>query len=148
MKSIRMFALIIGIIYGTMGILGLLFPGTVQGRGMEVGVSDYGLLFGVFPVNSVSHIFQILIGAWGVIASRALASAMPYSKALAVITAVGAVFGLIPGLSTLFGLMPLYGNWIWFHALTAAIATYYGWGKLTMRSTHTPAHQTTTHTRR
>ncbi len=144
MRSVRMFALLVGIIYGTMGILGLLFPGTVQGRGMQVGVENYGLLFGVFPVNSLSHIFQIVLGAWGVIASRALASALPYSRSLAVITAIGAFCGLIPGLSTLFGLMPLYGNWIWFHALTAAVATYYGWGKLTMRHTHAPVHQTST----
>lgn len=139
MKSIRNFALIIGIIYAAMGILGLLFPGTVQGRGgMGMELSEYGLLFGLFPVNSFSHIFQIAIGVWGVIASRSLSGALPYSRALAIITALGALFGLIPGLSTLFGLMPLYGNLIWFHALTAAFATYYGWGKLTMR--HTPAH--------
>src|SRR5690606_35916189 len=122
--------------------LGLLFPGTVQGRGTDLGVNNYygtyGLLFGVFAVNTFSHIYQIAVGIWGVMASRSLNNSVTFARVMAIISIVLAVFGLIPGLRTLFGLMPLYGNLVWFHALTAAFATYYGWGKLTVRQS-TPA---------
>ena len=36
--------------------------------------------------------------------------------------------GLIPGLNTTFGLIPIFGNDVWLHALTALIAAYFGWG--------------------
>lgn len=147
MKNVKMFAVILGIIYGLMGLLGLLIPGTVQGRGIDLGVNNYygtyGLLFGVFAVNTFSHIYQIAVGIWGVLASRTLNNAIAYCRIIAVLSIVLALFGLIPGLRTLFGLMPLYGNLVWFHALTAAFASYYGWGKLTVRQAHSPAHSTT-----
>jgi hypothetical protein len=37
-----------------------------------------------------------------------------------------AVLGLIPGANTMFGLIPIFGNNVWFHGVTAAIAAYFG----------------------
>jgi hypothetical protein len=34
--------------------------------------------------------------------------------------------GLLPLTNTTFGLMPIFGNNVWFNALTAAVAGYYG----------------------
>src|SRR5690606_27866557 len=101
---------------------------------------SYGLLFGMFAVTTFSHIYQIAVGIWGILASRSLPNSLAYCRIIAVVSIVLALFGLIPGLRTLFGPMPLYGNLVWFHALTAAFATYFGWAKLILRQTHAPAH--------
>jgi hypothetical protein len=34
--------------------------------------------------------------------------------------------GLLPVAQTTFGLMPIFGNNVWFNAITAAIAAYFG----------------------
>jgi hypothetical protein len=34
--------------------------------------------------------------------------------------------GLLPMAQTTFGLMPIFGNNVWFNALTAAVAAYFG----------------------
>ncbi|MBE9062657.1 DUF4383 domain-containing protein [cf. Phormidesmis sp. LEGE 11477] len=36
-----------------------------------------------------------------------------------------AVLGLLPFSRTLFGIMPIFGNNVWFNAITGAIAAYY-----------------------
>jgi hypothetical protein len=36
------------------------------------------------------------------------------------------VLGLIPATQTTFGLIPIWGNDVWFHALLAAGAAYFG----------------------
>ena len=61
-----------------------------------------------------------------------------YSKSLAVLYGILAVMGLIPMSNTLFGLAPLHGNDVWLHAVTAAIAAYFGW----VAKTSTLAHPT------
>ena len=43
--------------------------------------------------------------------------------------AVLAVMGFIPGVNTVFGSVPLFGHDVWLHALTAAIAAYFGSGR-------------------
>jgi predicted membrane channel-forming protein YqfA (hemolysin III family) len=37
-----------------------------------------------------------------------------------------AVMGILPFTNTTFGLMPIFGNNVWFNALTAIAAGYYG----------------------
>lgn len=108
------FALFIGIAYASLGLLGLL-PAAVRD----------GYLFDVFPVNGLLSAVHIALGAWGIAAWRRLASPMRFARALALIGTVLAVTGLVPGANTLFGWMPLYGNDIWLHAGTAAVAAYF-----------------------
>ncbi len=126
--STRTFALIFGIAFLVMGVLGFV-PGTVSP--LHPGHSDVignpGQLLGLFPVNEIHNIVHLLFGIWGVVASRSLSGAIAYARGVAIAYAVLTLMGFIPGLNTMFGLAPLYGNDIWLHALLALIAAYFGW---------------------
>jgi hypothetical protein len=125
----RTFALIFGIVYVGVGILGLLPPALMppppDAPAMRVDVL-YGYLLGLFPVNILHSGVHLAIGLWGLVAWTGAANPRAYARALAVIYGVLAVMGLIPGLNILFGLVPLYGHDIWLHAGTAIIAGWVG----------------------
>ena len=123
----RYFALICGIVYLLVGILGFL-PGTLTASsGPELQVNGFaGNLLGLFPVNWLLSAVHLLLGLAGVLAYRSFAGSRAYAQGLAMGCALLAIMGLIPGLNTTFGLMPLYGNSIWLHALTALVAAYFG----------------------
>lgn len=123
----RYFALIFGIIYLLIGILGLI-PGIVApppAAGVTVDVLN-GMLLGLFPVNIVHTVVHLLIGLWGILAYRSFDSARTFSRAAGVIFVVLFIFGLIPGLNTLFGLAPLNGADVWLHLVSGIVALYFG----------------------
>lgn len=125
----RYYALIAGIVFCLVGILGFV-PNFVA---MPVSAPDmnmshnYGYLFGLFPVNGLHNIVHLAFGIWGLVAYTRYDRARSYSRVLAVSYAVLAVMGFIPGLNTVFGLIPLYGHDIWLHAVIAGSAAYFGY---------------------
>lgn len=139
----RYFALIIGIVYVLVGILGFI-PGITQpppADAMALSVSSsYGYLFGLFPINILHNLVHLIIGVWGIVAYGRYANARLFARSITVIYAILAIMGLIPGLNTIFGLLPLFSHDIWLHALTALIAAYFGFVA--------PAEVTTTSTSR
>jgi hypothetical protein len=125
----RTFALIFGIVFLAVGVLGFV-PGMVQPPMGDHDVSmtqNYGDLLGLFPVNLLHNIVHILFGLWGILAYKSLAGARTYFRAVAIIYALLTVMGLVPGLNTTMGLIPIYGNDVWLHALLALVAAYFGW---------------------
>lgn len=126
---IRTFALVFGIIYLAVGILGFI-PGLNSMNHADLPPlsvdSFYGRLLGLFPVNILHNIVHIAIGLWGILASRSVGGARLFGKALAVIYGLLAILGLIPGLNTVFGLVPIFGHDVWLHAVSALIAGYFG----------------------
>ncbi len=125
---IRTFALIFGIIYMLVGILGFI-PGLTSHHADMPDItidSFYGKLMGLFPVNILHNIVHMAIGAWGILASRSVGAARFFGKGLAIIYGLLAILGLIPGANTMFGLVPIYGHDVWLHALSALIAAYFG----------------------
>jgi len=130
------FALFAGIAYVSAGLLGLvpdaLEPPARDAPGVRLTVL-YGYLLGVFPVNIVHSAVHLAIGAGGIYAWRSdhtwrrMTTPKIYARALAVLYAVLAILGVVPGLQTLFGLVPLHGNDVWLHGVTAALAAYFGW---------------------
>jgi hypothetical protein len=128
------FALIAGIIFLAIGVLGFfpafrtMPPTHAPHMAVEGG---YGYLFGLFPINYLHNIVHLAIGAWGIMAYRSATGARGYAKSIAIIYAVLAVMGIIPGLNRLGGLVPLFGHDVWLHALTAAVAAYFGWAHRT-----------------
>ena len=125
---IRTFALVFGIIYVAVGILGFIPGLNAHHTDLPPIAVDsfYGRLMGLFPVNILHNIVHIAIGLWGLLASRSVAGARLFGKALAVIYGLLAILGLIPGLNTMFGLVPIFGHDVWLHALSALIAGYFG----------------------
>ena len=128
--SSRTFALIAGMLYIGAGILGFL-PGVTQpahGDTPHLAVtSGYGYLFGLFPINVLHNLVHLGVGAWGLMSYRTTAAARSFARGLAVFYGALAIMGLFPVLNTTFGLIPLFGHDIWLHALTAAVAAYFGW---------------------
>jgi hypothetical protein len=124
------FALIAGLIFLVVGVLGF-FPAfrmIPPDHAPHLAVEgQYGYLFGLFPVNVLHNLVHVVIGIWGLLAYRSFESARVYSKSLAVIYGILAVMGLLPFLNVTWGLIPLFGHDVWLHAVTAAVAAYFGW---------------------
>lgn len=114
-------ALILGVVFLLVGILGLLVPG---GMAMDAGLTTSGQLLGLFPVNVLHNIVHIAFGAWGIAASRSHDGARTYGKVGAGI--YGALVVLAFMSPTLFGLVPIGGNDIWLHAVLALGLAYIG----------------------
>jgi hypothetical protein len=132
MKAGQYFALTVGIIYLAIGIMGFIpgfvsapdsIPSYVSVTGVESG---YGYLLGLFPVNTVHNLIHLTVGGVGIAASISWDTSRWYSGLLGVFYGVLTVMGLIPYMNTTFGLAPIFGNDVWLHAVTAAIAVYFG----------------------
>jgi hypothetical protein len=125
---IRQFALIFGIIYLVVGVLGFV-PGLVQPAPNAPPVAAdaiHGRLLWLFPINILHNIVHLLIGAWGILGWRSLSGAILFSRGVAIIYGLLAILGLIPATNTLFGFVPIYDHDVWLHAVSALIAAYFG----------------------
>lgn len=124
----RYFALIAGIVYALVGLMGLLGIGKMEYMGDPLAFSTgAGTLLGLFPVNLLHDLVHLAIGVWGVASYRSYGGAKAFARGLAILYALLAIMGFIPVLRTTFGLIPIFGHDIWLHALTAAVAAYFGW---------------------
>lgn len=128
--STRTFALLFGIVFLAVGILGFV-PNLVQppAGGHHVTMTqNYGDLLGLFPVNLLHNVVHIVFGLWGLAAARGLAGgAVTYARGVAIIYALLTVLGLLEATNTTFGYIPIYGNDVWLHAALALVAAYFGW---------------------
>ncbi len=125
----RTFALIFGIVFLAVGILGFgIVPGLLEGQSGS-GLQVSGMLLGKFHVNGLHNIIHILFGLWGLAASRSGSGAVLYFKAVAVIYALLAVLGLITATATGFGYVMLGGYNVYLHAALAIVAAYFGFVK-------------------
>ena len=126
----RYFALIVGIVYllvGLMGLLGIGLAMPMAGDPQMAVSAQYGRLLGLFPVNVLHNIVHLAIGLWGIVSYRTFGASRVFARGLAILYALLTIMGLIPGLNTTFGLIPIFGNDVWLHALTAIVAAYFGW---------------------
>jgi hypothetical protein len=125
----RYFALIAGIVFLLIGIFAFV-PGMVATPGTggpDVAVSaGYGYLLSTFPINILHNIVHLAVGIWGLVSYRSYLGARNYGRGLAIFYGVLAIMGLLPVLNTTFGLIPIFGNDVWLHAITALIAAYFG----------------------
>ena len=126
--STRNFAMVLGVIYVVVGVLGFVPPLLTSPADAPPLALDqaYGYLFGLFPVNILHSLVHLGVGVWGVLAARTLAAARTYAASVAVIFGVLTVMGFVPRLNTAFGFIPLFGHDVWLHALTAIVAAYFG----------------------
>ncbi len=107
----RNLALTFGIVYLGLGVLGLM-P---------------GVLAEIFPTNLVLALLHLAMGAWGFAAFIAWSRARTYARGAAFIFAALGLMGMVHGLDRLFGLMPLHGNNVWLHLVSAAVAGFVAW---------------------
>ena len=132
MKSAQKFALVIGIAYLSMGILGFIpaivsqsgtMPASIENLGV---VSGFGYLMGLFPVNTPHNILHIVTGLLGIVTSISLDSSRLFSGQLGIYYTTLAILGLVPVANTFFGLFPLYGADVYLHGATGALGIYFG----------------------
>lgn len=125
----RYFALIVGIVFTLIGLLGFI-PNLIS---LPVGIpaftikGGYAYLFGLFPINLWHNIIHLIVGVLGIIAYLRLEDARRFAQGLTIFYALLAVFGLIPYTHTMFGYIPIFGNDVWLHGLTALVAAYFGY---------------------
>jgi hypothetical protein len=112
---VKRVALVFGIVFLLVGILGLVSSG-----GMEMGADPApAMVLGMFGVNLLHNIVHLLFGVWGLVASRSFAGAKMYAQTAGVIYIVLAVLGFVA--PTTFGLIPIGGNDIWLHAVLGIV---------------------------
>lgn len=118
----RMFALVVGVIYLAVGLLGF----TATGMSMEAGDTAPRLL-GLFPVNVLHNIVHLAIGAWGLASYRSMDGSVTFARGLAILYGLLAIMGILPRpFNNTFGLVPIFGHDVWLHAATALVAAYFG----------------------
>lgn len=133
----RLFALVFGVVYVLVGIIGLFsaFYTAPPSTAPHVDVTtQYGYLLGQFPVNLLHDLFHILVGLVGIVAGARFALARFYSQTLFFLFGALTVLGFLPQANTLWGLIPLFGSDTWLHAVTALAAGYFGF--VAPESTH------------
>lgn len=136
---IRYFAMLTGVVYTTLGLLGFLpsaLVSTLPDDPALVFNPDYGYLLGLFPTNLLSNLLHLTIGIFGMLAFSSYEASLNYARRIAIFFGILTIFGLLPNLNTLFGLMPLYNQAFWLHGITALAAVYFGFGQ------HEPIHPT------
>ena len=124
------FALVFGIVFMMMGLMGLvplfLVPPPIDAPPTHFTLL-YGYLLGLFPVNLLHSVLNIVVGAWGLSAWSGRTSLASFCRGVAILFGAMALIGMMPLLNTTLGLIPLHGNDVWLHGMTAVIAAYFGW---------------------
>src|SRR5687768_14325406 len=109
----RRFALVLGIIYLVVGVMGFIpaFVTSPHASDPNLNVAhNHGRLLGIFPVNTLHNIVHILVGIWGLASFRKFTTARGFARGLAIFYGLLAVMGLFPNLNTTFGLIPIHGH--------------------------------------
>jgi hypothetical protein len=114
-------ALIFGVVFLLVGILGLFVP---NGMSMAADMETSGKLLGLFPVNLLHNLVHLAFGVWGIVASRSHAAARTFGRVGAAVYALLVVLAFVD--PTTFGLVPIGGHDIWLHAVLAAGLAYIG----------------------
>jgi hypothetical protein len=128
----RRFALIMGIIFLLVGVMGfipqlLVSPADHPHGQHGVTVNQFeGYLLGLFHVNILHSLVHVLFGIMGIAMARRWDSARSYARIVAISYGLLTIMGLIPGLNTVFGLIPIHGHDVWLHAVIALAAAYFG----------------------
>ena len=132
----RYCALSVGIIFLVLGIAGFI-PGLVSlpgasesyvplGATKSIYATGFGYVFGLFPTNLVHNLVHLAVGVLGIVSYSSLSNSRLFNRGFAVAYVLIAIMGLLPYTQTSFGLMPLFGNNVWFNALSAIATAYYG----------------------
>jgi hypothetical protein len=109
--TVQRAALIFGIVFILVAILGFL----ASGSSMDANHETAPKVLGLFPVNLVHNGVHLGFGIWGLLASRVYEGARNYARIGGILYLILAVLGAV--VPDGFGLVPLGGNDIWLHAL-------------------------------
>jgi hypothetical protein len=121
MTTVQRVAQIFGIVFILVAIIGFMATGM---RNMEADPAVAPQLVGMFPVNVLHNVVHLLLGIWGLVASRTFGGARSYARIAGVLYLLLAAVGyLVPNG---FGFVPLGGNDIWLHAVLGLVLAVVG----------------------
>jgi len=130
MHRVRTFAMVLGVGFLLVGILGfipplLTHPAHDHHEPLRVTAFD-GYLLGLFHVNILHSAVHALFGVMGIFMARRFRSARYYGRIVAVSYLLLTIMGLFHGPDTVFGYIPIHGNDVWLHLLICGAAAYFG----------------------
>lgn len=105
-------------IFGWVFVLVAVWGFFVTGGSMEAG-PDAPAILGLFPVNVLHNLAHLILGVWGIVASRSFGSARSYAQIAGILYLLLTVLGLVD--PTAFGMIPLGGGDIALHAVLGLI---------------------------
>lgn len=105
-------------IFGWVFVLIAVWGFFVSRGSMEAG-PDAPAILGLFPVNVLHNLAHLILGIWGIVASRSFGSAKTYAQIAGVLYLLLAVLGLVD--PTAFGMIPLGGADVALHAVLGLI---------------------------
>lgn len=105
-------------IFGWVFVLIAIWGFFVTGGSMEAG-PDAPAILGLFPVNVLHNLAHLILGLWGIVASRSFGSAKTYAQIAGVLYLLLTVLGLVD--PTAFGMIPLGGGNIALHVVLGLI---------------------------
>ena len=125
----RTIAALLGGLYLALGVLGFVpavWERPTGGGAMKISVF-YASLFGIITTNIMLSMIHLVIGLWGTMAANNRYSAIVFCRAGAIVFLILGVAGAIPvnEIRTAYGTLPLGGNNIILHIVTAVIAVFF-----------------------
>ena len=105
-------------IFGWVFVLVAVWGFVVSRGSMEAGL-DAPAILGLFPVNVLHNLAHLILGLWGIVASRSFGSAKAYAQIVGLLYLLLAILGFVD--PTGFGLIPLGGADIALHAVLGII---------------------------
>jgi hypothetical protein len=121
MTTVQRVAQIFGIVFILVAIAGFLATGMGN---MEADPARAPVLVGLFPVNVLHNVVHLLLGIWGVAASRSFGGARSYARIAGVLYLLLAVVGYF--VPNGFGFVPLGGNDVWLHGVLGLVLAVVG----------------------
>lgn len=106
-------ALVFGIIYTLVSILGFLSP-----LGGTFGMTPSPLL-GLFDINLAHNIVHLVIGIPGLLMAGTMDGAVRYLRFFGIVLILVAIIGFIT--PNLFGILPIGGNDRWLHLVSGLV---------------------------
>ena len=110
-------------LFGVVFILIALWGFFVTRGSMEAG-PDAPAILGLFPVNVLHNLAHLILGIWGIVASRSFSGARAYARIAGVLYILLVIVGVVD--PTTFGLIPLGGGNIGLHAVLGIILAAVG----------------------
>jgi hypothetical protein len=108
-------AMLFGLVFLVVGVLGFVQTGTSQ---------EPSMLLGLFPVNFAHNCVHTLFGIWGLAASRSVGGATSYCKIGGLIYLVLGALGFV--VENPLGLVPIGGHDRWLHLALGAVLSFAG----------------------
>jgi hypothetical protein len=125
----RYFVFGVGAIYILIGIAGFipaLYTSPAANAPHVDATANYGYLFGIFPVNALHDVLNIVVGVLGVACFASFDAARYYARGLFLVFGLLAVAGFLPHANTLYGLVPIFGSDTWVHLATSVAGGFFG----------------------